>query len=203
MADSTKVRVGIKGYAYLGDVGATEPAKITDDPASDWDDEEWSDLGLITEDGLSENLDQERKDFYAWGYLTAPVRTLTTRSTFSFQLTFEETSVPVLSLYYGVPTSGFTNVAAVASGEIAPQQLKFNSVQAGAPDVRALGIDVIDGDVVKRYIIPRCEVAERGNVIHKGDELTTYQMTFRPLINFADATPIDVKRFISNLALPA
>ncbi len=201
MADQTKVRVGLKGIAYIGDVGATEPAKITNTPGADWDDEEWTDLGLITEEGLSENLEQERKDFFSWGNLEAPVRVLTTKSTFSFQLTFEEESVPVLSLYYSTPLAGFTNVAAVA--DTAPQQLKFNSANLGAPDVRALGIDVIDGTHVNRLIIPRCEVAERGNIVHKGDELKTYQMTFRPLLNFADASPVSVKRTISNLALPA
>ncbi len=200
MADQTKVRVGLKGLAYIGDVGATEPAKVTDNPGADWDDEEWTDLGLVTEDGLSENIEQERKDFYSWGNLTAPVRTLTTKSSFSFQLTFEESSVPVLSLYYSVPLAGFTNVAAVTGS---PQQLKFNSTQLGAPDVRALGLDITDGTHLIRYVIPRCEVAERGNIVHKGDELTTYQMTFRPLLDFTDVTPVDVKRYITNLALPA
>lgn len=198
MADQTKVRVGLKGLAYIGDVGATEPTKVTDDPGSDWG-TDWTDLGLITEDGLSENLEQETKQFYSWGNLTAPVRTLTTKSTFSFQLTFEEETVPVLSLYYRVAVADFTNVAAATPD---PQQLKFNSTQIGAPDVRALGIDILDGTHVKRLIIPRCEVAERGNIVHKGDELTTYQMTFRPLLDFTDVTPVDVKRFITNLDLP-
>jgi hypothetical protein len=203
MADQTKVRVGLKGFAYIADVGTAEPAKITDDPGEDWDPDDWTDLGLITEDGLAENLEQERKDFFSWGNLEAPVRVLTTKVSFSFQMTFEEESVPVLSLYFSTPVAGFTDVPAVASGDIAPQQLKFNSSAVGNTDVRALGIDILDGVHVNRLIIPRCEVAERGNIVHKGDELKTYQMTFRPLLDFASGSAVSVKRTISNLALPA
>lgn len=176
MADNpTNVRMGYAGAVYIGEVGATAPV----DPETAWDADDWTRLGLISEDGITEQSSQETAEVRAWGYRAAPVRTQVTSEEFSFQLTFLETNVQILSIFFGIPLDDFTSTA--ASGGHA-QFLKVIKGMDDKPQYRALGIDVIDGDYLTRIVVPRAQLTERGDLSYKTDEPVGYQMTFRGLI---------------------
>jgi hypothetical protein len=191
MADTNDgVRVGYAGKAYIGAVGATVPTDLT----SAWDADEWFDLGKVSEDGLTEATDQARSEFKAWGY-DAPVRTQLTSKTTTFQLTFIQTSNPhVVSLYHSVSLDDMTTTGTGDAG-----YTSFSTGQNTQPDVRALGLDIVDGDFHTRIIVPRCEVTERGNKVYKGDTLVSYQMTFTAL-TASDGTSVHYK--IGGLVVP-
>lgn len=170
MADSGNVRVGYSGFAYYGAVGVSEPTGLANWGVG------YTDLGYVTEDGLTESLDEDRTTFKAWGY-NAPVRTQTKNRTSTFKLTFMETSADTLSLYYAVDLSNMTS-----SGSGANQYLEFEDPNNTEPMYVALGLDVIDGDHHIRYLIPKAEITDRGDVVSKDDEVQGYEVTFTALL---------------------
>lgn len=189
MADAAEVRIGYAGVAYSGAVGATAPTGLTDAWGVDW-----TDLGLISEDGLTEGTDQDRNEIRAWGY-DAPVRTQVSRKVTTFGLTFLESNADVLSLYHATPLDDMTSIG---TGDT--QALSFVQGQNTEPDTRALGLDIIDGSRRFRFIIPRCEVTERGDITYRGDEAVGYEMTFTALLA-ADGTTM--QRMYGGVTLPA
>ncbi|MGW0854178.1 phage tail tube protein [Streptomyces sp. NPDC002690] len=192
MADPNDgVRVGYAGKAYIGAVGAVAPATLTAAP----DPDDWFDLGKITEDGLTEATDQARSEFKAWGY-DSPVRTQLTSKTTTFQLAFMQSSnAYVQSLFHSVPLDDMTTTG---TGDAA--YTSFTIGQNTEPDVRALLLDIVDGGIATRIIVPRVEVTERGNKSYKGTETVNFPMTFTALTS-SDGT--SVRYMMGGLVLPA
>jgi hypothetical protein len=189
MADAEEVRIGYAGLAYEGQVGTVAPVGLT----TSWG-TGWHDLGLMSEDGLTEGSDQDRTEVRAWGY-DSPVRTQISRKVTTFSVVFLETNAYVLSLYHAVPLSDMSSTGA---GDT--QFLGFIQGQNTAPDERALGLDIIDGARRFRFIVPRCEVTDRGEIVYKGDEPVGYEVTFTALLS-SDGTTM--QRMYGGVALPA
>lgn len=188
-ADPTNVRIGYAGKAVVGPVGtAVAPASLSAAWASPW-----TDLGLISDDGLTEAKDMDRNQYRAWGY-QSPVRTMITSKVTTFSLTFIETIGHVLSLYHQVPVSGMTSLGTGNS-----QYLNFIEGNNTSPDERALGLDVIDGARAFRFIIPRSEVTDRGDIGYNMEDLLGYEMTFTALLASDGST---IQRMYGLVALP-
>lgn len=177
MADNPDLlRVGASGKAYVGAVGVVAPTSIrlydvgppvVYTPVAYG--VGWTDLGLISEDGLTEALDEDRSEWTPWGY-NSPVRSQITSEATTFEFTCWETNAEVLSLRYRTPIADM--VSAQNNTEV-----HFDQVQRTSPDMRAFGFDVIDGDNHFRYICPRAEVTERGDVDNKADDPIGYSFT--------------------------
>lgn len=195
MADATAVRVGYSGKVYVAAVGAAVPS----DPFAAWG-TGWADLGYISDDGLSETFGQTVTEFKVWGQPNAPVRTQVTSEESTFKLTFVEQSASVVSLFYGIGTADMASTAAVTGGSAHPQYTTFSKAAATAPDIRALGIDVVDGTNVTRIIVPRVQITDHGDLVYKSDTLIGYQVTFKGLLS-SDGT--SWQRIVTNLPLPA
>lgn len=187
--DSTNVRIGVSGLAYSSPVGSTVPSTLTGVWAA-----AWIDLGLIKkEEGLTEAMDMDRNEFYAWGY-QSPVRTQVLRKTITFRMVFLESKAHILSLYHAHP---LTSMLSAGSG--VDQALTFTQGQSSDPDIRALGLDVIDGTKRNRFIVPRAEVTDRGDITYKEDEMVEYDMTFTALVASDGST---VQRMYGGVTLP-
>ncbi len=117
--NSDNVRVGYAGSVYVGLVGATAPVN----PTAAWDPADWTELGHISEDGITEQSSRDTAEFKAWGFPNSPVRIQTTSQEFSFQVTFLETSHHILSLFHGIDLDDFTSTASAGG---VPQFLKAN-----------------------------------------------------------------------------
>jgi len=185
MADSPdRLRVGAAGKAYVAPVGTVAPVGINTYTAGSpgtFEAIQWGtaykDLGLISEDGLTEELDEDREEWKPWGYL-APVRTQITSETTTFNFTCWETNAHVLSLRYRLPIGDMDSAANNT-------EVHFDQVQRTSPDLRAFGFDIFDGTVSgapeggnhMRFIVPRGEVTERGEVTNKADEVIGYEFT--------------------------
>src|SRR5689334_13641230 len=60
--DTDNPRVWVNADVYVGDVGSTAPTDI--DTAIDAD---FTALGLLSEDGMTESREDDKTDHYAWG----------------------------------------------------------------------------------------------------------------------------------------
>lgn len=192
MGTTTNVRVGYSGALYVGALGTTFPVN----PTAAWG-SGWTDVGFISEDGVSLSADLEIQEFRAWGFPTAPIRTQVTNEEFQFTVTVVETNVQTLSLWEGVPIADITSTAASSP---VPQFLTITKGVADAPDIRAFGLDVIDDTKYIRRMIPRGQVVDRGDVTYKTDELVSYPLTIKALLSSSN---IAMNTFVSDVALPS
>jgi hypothetical protein len=195
MGTTTNVRVGYSGALYTGALGTTFPT----DPVTAWG-TGWADVGFISDDGVSLSADMEIQEFKAWGFPTAPVRTQVTNEEFQFTVALVETNAYTLSLWEGVPLADITSTAAVTGPPAVPQFLTITKGVADEPDIRAFGLDVIDGTKYIRRMIPRGQVVDRGEVTYKTDELVSYSLTIRALLSSSN---VAMTTFVSDVALPA
>lgn len=166
--DLDRIRVGVgPGRVRVAAVGVVAPTNPTDAWGVGW-----YDLGALDPDGLQESVDEDRQDFTPWGY-KSPVRTEITGATRQFQFKCWETNAHTLSLYDRVDYEDMT-----VTGSGAAAYLSYDVVRPSKADVRAFGIDLVDGENnLFRYVIPRGEVVERSEITWKGDEVVGYEYT--------------------------
>lgn len=136
----------------------------------------FEDVGWISEDGVAINRTKDVKKFKAWqGGATVRQKIVGVEDTFKFQC-LEETAI-TLGLYYpgssSTTTTGVTTIA-VPAGAVA--------------DERAWLLQFFDGDIEKRYNIPRGEVGETAVVVHKNSDMTVYEYTVTSLGAFTIIT---------------
>jgi hypothetical protein len=128
----------------------------------------WADLGYISDDGLTADVNDDRKEWTPWGSVS-PIRTQITKSTKTFKIVCWETNEQVLSLYYRQ-----------AIADVAPDVanvITFNDIEQPSPDRRSFLFDVLDGESLFRIYIPEGEVTDRGGITYKSEELVQYEMT--------------------------
>lgn len=154
------VRVGITGEMYVAPVGTAAPTtSVSALNAS------FIGLGYVSEDGVTESYDDTIEDLVAWQNATV-VRSVTTESKATLQLTLIETKGEVLELYHKGSA-----VAVVSAG-----QWKID-VEAGQADPRAFVIDVLDGTKHIRIYVANGEVTERGEIVYANGEAIGYDIT--------------------------
>jgi hypothetical protein len=162
-------RIWVNADAYVADVGTTRPTNVVDAwPAG------WEALGLLSEDGMTESRDQEQTDHYAHGGIL--VRTTKSKHKRTMVVTALEDNPVVF---------GLVNPGSVPDtiGDVTTRTI----VVPSQPDKRAFGLHLIDGDVIKRRVIPTGEVTEVGEVTIADDELVLFELT---ITVYPDATGI-------------
>jgi hypothetical protein len=157
---SAAVRVGITGELYAGPT--TSDAPTTSASALDSD---YTGLGYISEDGVTEAYNDTVENIIAWQGATV-VRANTTESTATLQCRLIETKGATLELYH----KG-SEVEVVSSG-----QWKIDVV-APTPDVRSFVFDVLDGTKHLRIYVARGEVTERAEIVYANGEAIGYDIT--------------------------
>jgi hypothetical protein len=157
---SAAVRVGITGELNVGAVGSTAPTSSTSAL-----DAAFTGLGYVSEDGVTETYDDTIEDIIAWQNATV-VRSTTTESKATLQMTLIETKGEVLELYHKGSV-----VEVVSAGE-----WKMD-VKAPSPDPRAFVLDVIDGSKHLRIYVANGEVTERGEIVYANGEAVGYDIT--------------------------
>lgn len=172
--DSDNVRVAVSGAVYVAPTGTSAPTT-----SSSALDAAFVDLGYVSADGITENIDRTTNQIRAWqdGSL---VREVTSEGTYSVDLTFIETKEDVLELYYGA-----TN----ASGQ-------FDIDPASSGGRKSFVIDVVDGTAVERVYIPAGEITALGTRTLASGEAVGYQVT---ITAYADADSATVTKWFSTL----
>lgn len=160
MANGDAVRVGVTGRVYLAPEGTALPTDVSTPLNA-----AFADVGLISEDALTESLEISTEKLRAW-QRPVGVRTLTTEVNWSFQFQMMETSPLNLELYYGGADSTVSTNVATTTIKAWPVGVK-----------KACVIELEDGDVITRFSIPLVEVGERGEVNHVNTDGTMYDVT--------------------------
>lgn len=175
--DSTKLRVGYSGAIYVGPVGSTMPADpfVAVDPGL-------INMGYVSDAGVTQTFGQNTADFMAWGNTNAPVLSRVTSEDTTFKFVLLQTTKEVMSFYYGLQTTDWTDTAAVTGVGAKPAYSKFTRLAASTPDVRAMVLDVVDGANTRRICIPRMQITAHGDLVYKSDTLVEYDITVRALL---------------------
>lgn len=147
--------------------GTTAPT----DPTSAWG-LGWSEAGWLSDDGFKESRDMKAEEKRAnGGHL---VRVLKTQDSRKFSVQCLEENAVTLGLER--PGSTVTTTAGITR----------TSVKANlARDIRAFGLDMVDGAVSVRKVIPLGEVTGGGDIVYKDSEITVrqYEITCYPDAN--------------------
>lgn len=131
----------------------------------------YTDVGEISEDSLVEALNTASTTIKnARGTI---VRTVQSEFNPTFQITPLEENKATLLLYY----SGST-LAPSGAGS------KLSMAPIASGDRRVIVIDTLDGTKVTRYVLPNCEVTDRGNRDHKDNDAAKFPLT---ITAYADA----------------
>jgi len=176
--DVSEVRVGVDGVVSSAALGSTAPTTV--DGALD---DAFSDLGYVSEDGVSETNDRTQEMIRAWqkGRI---VRTVTTEGTTTFAFTMLQTSLSVLAEYYG--------------GTVDAGGMIVTDPHDERPH-RAYVLDIVDGtDHIRKYI-PDGQITDVGDIVYANGEAVGYEIT---LMAFHDDT-IDgsVQHWFKSLAV--
>lgn len=147
MAKSTsQIVVAGTGSILVAPVATVAPVDV----ATPWA-AAWIDLGYTNEDGVTFTDEKTVEDIMLW-QLFYPGRTIVTarNSTAAFSLAqWNKDTVP---LAFGGGT--------ITTTPGPPAHYRYSPPAPGTVDERALGIEIVDGSVIKRFIIPRCVVSE-------------------------------------------
>lgn len=180
MTDATQVRIGITGALYKAPPGTAVPADsgATLDAA-------FVNLGYLSEDGITENWEDSVDDVVAWQSATT-VRSSTTESKLSLELTMIETNKDVLETFHRGST-----MATVSAGEY-----RLDVVPATA-DPSIWVFDVIDGSRRIRLLFNNGEITARGAVPYANGSAVMYPVTLQA---YPDANGFIIQKFSNDAA---
>lgn len=155
--DIEEVYVAVDGIVAVGVFGtATAPTSAVSDLGVSW-----TDLGYVSEDGVTETTEQSTSVLRAW-QKRKKVRTLVEEGSVRYQLKLIQTNKETVALYYG------GTVASDGSIVIDPTKER---------PVIAIDLDVIDGDNVVRAYAPEAQVIEVGDQVYSSGEAIGYDVT--------------------------
>jgi len=121
--------------------------------------------GWLSEDGVDFDRSEDVAEFKAFqGGATLRKKVTSQEDTFKF-VCLEETALTMGLYYKGVTATTATGVDTYA--------ITNQSVS----DERAWVVDLVDGAVTKRYVIPSGEVTGRATVSHKNSDMTMYEFS--------------------------
>lgn len=173
MPSTSNVSTGkpkVAGAVYCGPLTATLPT--TADAALTG----FTELGYVSEDGVTNNNSPETETVKAWGGDTVLV--LQTEKADTWTLTLIEALNPeVLKAVYG--SSNVTE----STGTIS-----VSATSAMLPD-KAYVIDMaLKGGAMKRIVIPKGSISELGEIVYKDDEAIGYEITITALASASGVT---------------
>lgn len=158
------VKVGTDGTFYAAPVGTTLP---TDTDATL--DAAFVNFGEISTDGLETAYEAASEYVRNWKGL--PVRSFTPETTFTFSITFLETSAAVLDTYFGATTE------TVVGGH--------SETRIGQPNntPQVLVIPVVDSkdNSISQWVIPQGVAGEREAITYNNSTAVAYRVTFSAL----------------------
>ena len=171
--DSDNVRVAVTGAVYVGPTSSTAPSSSSSTLAG------FTDLGYVSADGITETFDKTTSQIRAWQG-GALVREVISEGTYSVTLTFIETKLEVLELYFG---------STITDGEL-------NGDPTASGGRKSFVMDIVDGSIIERTYIPAGEVTAVGERTLASGEAVGYNVT---ITAYADSDSVTFKKFFSEL----
>lgn len=158
--DAGNVLVAKTGAVYVAPLGTTLPAT-----SSASLDGAFVDAGYISEDGVTFTPNENNDRIRAWQN-NAAVRTVFTELEYAFQFVMIEDKGAVAKLWY---RSASIDVEGAGEWSLTPDTATTN--------IFSWVVDVIDGSRLKRYVIARGEITERGEKVFSNAEAEGYDAT--------------------------
>ena len=171
--DSDNVRVAVTGAVYVGPTSSTAPSSSSSTLTG------FTDLGYVSADGITETFDKTTSQIRAWQG-GALVREVISEGTYSVTLTFIETKLEVLELYFG---------STITDGEL-------NGDPTASGGRKSFVMDIVDGSIIERTYIPAGEVTAVGERTLASGEAVGYNVT---ITAYADTDNVTFKKFFSEL----
>lgn len=162
--NATNVRIAITGAVWKAPLGTAVPSDS--DPFAALN-SAFANLGYISDDGVTENLDDSVDDVVAW-QSAQTVRSATTQSTVNLEFMMIETKGSVLTAFYR-GSSITTPAAGIWKMEVKPI--------VSDPSIWVL--DVLDGTLYERSVIKNGEIVERGEIQNMNGGARGYPVTIR------------------------
>lgn len=156
--DTENPRIWVNADVYVGDVGSTAPTDTTTAL-----DAAFEALGLLSEDGMTESRSEDVTDHHAHGGIL--VRTTRSKHKRTMTVTALENNPVVFDLVN--PGSSASTTTGTTT----------RTIKTPSPNPKAFVIELVDGDVINRRVIPRGEVIEVGDVTFSDADLTAYELT--------------------------
>ena len=172
--DSEAVRVAVSGAVYVGPIDTAAPTDTSTEL-----DAAFLDLGYVSESGISESITRDTTQIRGWQN-GALLREVTSSGSYAITLTFLETNLNVLELYYG---------STITSGAL-------DGDPASTGGKQSFVIDVIDGSDIERIYIHLGEVTSIGERTLASGEAIGYEVTITAL---ADENNVTFKKWFSSL----
>lgn len=150
---------GLVAVTAAGDASITLPTNASAALGVDF-----TEIGSISEDGITEATSQDRTDIFIWQNNTL-ARRIPGQYTKTWTFAAAETNAQTLSVHF--PGSTITETAeGVTVAEVPPET-----------DIRSWVLHGIDGVRAQRIVVPRGEVTERGDVVWSAGNVTVYEWT--------------------------
>jgi hypothetical protein len=130
-----------------------------------------TEVGAISEDGITEATSQDRTDVFIWQN-NALARRIPGQATKQFTVAAAETNLTTLSLQY----TGSSTITQTAEGVTVAEA-------PPATDIRPWILHGIDGARALRLVIPNGEITERGDVVWSANGITVYEWTLSAYVD--------------------
>lgn len=159
--NADEVRVAGAGHVYVAPAGTALPTSPTAALSA-----AWTDLGYVTEDGVSFSFNRDTTDLNAWQGTKLRVLTTAEPAEVSFAL---------------MQSNDLTLPVALGGGTVTEESnglYKFTPPASGTNTERALVVEFNDGSISYRYCISRVQISgEVAFTLTRGEALT-YPLTF-------------------------
>ncbi len=159
--DNVRIYGDEAGGVWVAPRGTTGPTGLSAPPVG------FEEIGWLSEDGVDETLSQNSEVFRAWQGAKVVRRKVT-----SADMTFRFQALETNAVTQGLKYRG--QVATVATG-VATTTVKNQMAQ----DTRAWVLDMFDGDVQKRYVLPAGDYSRTGTIQHRnaGPSILEFEVT--------------------------
>lgn len=168
MADVNNVSYGkplTDGAISTAPLGATLPTDATTKL-----DTKFKSLGYVSEDGITNENSPESEKIKAWGGKTVLVSQTEKPDTYQFTL-IEVLNLDVLKVVYGDENvSGTLKTGITIKANAKPMQARCFVIET-----------LLNGDTIKRMVIPNGVISEVGEISYKDDEAIGYETTIECL----------------------
>jgi len=158
--DAANVRVAKTGAVYIAPLGTTLPTS-----AGGALDSAFTDLGYVSEEGANFTPSETVTKMRAWQN-NAIVRSLFTETEYTFGFVLIEDKGAVAKWWYRADS-----IAVAGSGE---WTLTPDSASTG---VFSMVVDAVDGSKLKRFVVARAEITERGEQVFSNADAVGYNAT--------------------------
>lgn len=168
MADVNNVSYGkplTDGAISTAPLGATLPTDATTKL-----DTKFKSLGYVSEDGITNENSPESEKIKAWGGKTVLVSQTEKPDTYQFTL-IEVLNLDVLKVVYGDENvTGTLKTGITIKANAKPMQARCFVIET-----------LLNGDTIKRMVIPNGVISEVGEISYKDDEAIGYETTIECL----------------------